>query len=286
MAGSASDILRRKAGLGRPPPEIVAMSPEKAMRLAFGRAGRDVPGLGLRLISFATERLVVPALAAAAGPRTLVASLVRAEGGLGVALFDAGFVTALIEAETMGRLRAGDLPDRAPTRIDALIAGGFLDRCLDLYDEVASGLSIAAATTGFRFGAVVSQPATLALMLEDVPFRGLRLGFDFADGMRQGSLLLAMPFDPPSEARAAPGEGFGSDLQQVVLAAPAEVRAVLARLPLPLDTVTAWQPGMLVPLSREVLDRVVLEDIDGDPVGRGRLGQVNGFRAVRLRGQD
>jgi flagellar motor switch protein FliM len=286
MAGTASNILRRKAGVGRPPPEIAAMSPEKAMRLAFGRAGRDTPGLGLRLISFAIDRMVVPALIDAATPLTLVATLVRGDGAVGAVLFDPGIVAALIEAETMGRLRPGPVPERPPTRIDALMVGAFLDRGLGLFDEVATDLSIAEATTGYRFGDVISQPRTLALMLEDQPYRALRLGFDFCDGVRQGSALLAMPFDPPAKAPAADRDGFGRDLHEAVMTAPAEVRAVLTRLSLPLDAVTAWEPGDLLPLARDVLDSVVLEDIDGTQVGRGRLGQSNGARAVRLRMAD
>jgi flagellar motor switch protein FliM len=286
MAGSSSDILRRKAGVGRPPPEIPAMSPEKAMRLAFGRAGRDTAGLGLRLISFAIDRVVVRSLVQAATPQTLVGTLVRADGAVGAVLLDPGFVTALIEAETMGRLRPGDVGDRAPTRIDALIAGAFLDRGLGLFDEVATDLSIAEATTGFRFGAVITQPTMLGLMLEDQPYRALRLGFDFCDGVRQGSALLAMPFDPPAKAEADVRDSFGRDLHEAVMITPAEVRAVLTRLTLPLDEITAWEPGALLPLARDVLDGVVLEDIDGAPVGRGRLGQSNGVRAVRLKMAD
>ena len=277
-----TSILRRKTGASRPPAQALAMTSERALTLAFGRAGRDMPGLGLRLASVGMARGSLSVLPAQAGPATLILTLARDGTAAGALLVDPGLVSALIEAETMGCMATVPPPDRPPTRIDALIAAGFFDRVLIGFDEAAAGLSIAAAVVGFRTGAPVPAAAALPLLLDDRPMRLFRLAFDLGDGQRQAGAMLAMPFDPPRAE--APDAEFGIALKMAVLAAPAQVRAVLTRLALPLAAVTDWQPGDLVPLPREALGRLILEDIDGHPVAVGRLGQVSGMRAVRLIG--
>ncbi len=278
-----SNILRRKAGVGRPPPEIVAMSPEKAMKLAFGRAGRGVPGLGLRMTGYAMERTALSTLPGLLPERALMTTLARADGAKGVLVLDPGMIGALIEAETMGRVNAGEPAERAPTRIDAVIVGSFFDQALSLFDEVAADLSIAGAVTGFRSGDLLPSVAAMTLVIEDRPLRLFRLGFDFADGKRQGQALLAMPFEPPRRAdEGSDGGAFNREVEAMVMGTRAEVHAVLLRMALPLDAVARWEPGSLVPLARDVLAQVRLEDIDGKPLGGGRLGQMNGMRAVRI----
>lgn len=283
MAATGSEVLRRKTGAGRPPPEIVAMSPEKAMRLAFGRAGRDLAGLGLRMTGFAMDRTIVTSLVESVPPRALITTLVReSDGATGTAILEPGFITSVLEAETTGRVTQMPPPDRAATRIDALICSDFLNKALGLFDDVAAGLSLAPAVTGFRMGDVLTSPGTLSLVLDDVPFRTTRLDFEFS-GLRQGGIVLAMPFDPPAERAPDPAQGFAPGLQDAVMAAPADVRAVLTRIEVPLESVADWEPGLLLPISRDVLDHVTVEDIDGNTVAHGRLGQMSGNRAVRLR---
>jgi flagellar motor switch protein FliM len=280
---TAGTILRRKTGAGRAAPEAAAMTPEKAMRLAFGRAGRAVTGLGLRLTGFAMERIGLAGLIAAADPTALVVTLTRADGSLGALVIDAGMRSALLEAQTMGRVARAAPPERPATRIDALIAGGFTDTALAVFDEVAAELAIAPRITGFRTAERVATPPLLALLLDDRPLRLLRLGFDFAEGARTGTALIALPLDPAPAAGTTPGGGFAQDLAAMVMAAPAEVRAVLTRLHLPLDELEAWAPGHLIALPRAVLDQVRLTDITGEVLAGGRLGQIGGQRAVRLR---
>lgn len=63
---------------------------------------------------------------------------------------------------------------------------------------------------------------------------------------------------------------------------PARMDAVLHRLVLPLSAAERLQPGDLIPLPVEALDSVELLAGDGAGVAGGRLGQINGMRAVRL----
>lgn len=282
MVTATAQTLRRMTGAGRPPPEIASLTPEKALRLAFGRAGRALPALALRLTGFAMERTTAAGLAAALPDLPLLLLLCRhGEGAAGAAVLDAGLRSALVEVETTGALGRGPAADRPATRIDAVLAAGFLDGALAVFDDLAADLSIAPAVTGFRLGEVLSSPRALPLVLADIPYRLFRLEFDLGEGARQGRLLLAMPeLGSVPKRDAAPG--LSGDLAAAVMAAPAELRVVLVRLRLPLERVTAWQPGEVIDLPREALDAATIEDITGEVVGRGRLGRQGGHRAVRL----
>ncbi|MCR8723237.1 FliM/FliN family flagellar motor switch protein [Frigidibacter sp. ROC022] len=284
MADQAANILRRKARSSRAASSAARITPESALKLAFGRAGRGLAGLGLRMVGFADERSTVAGLAGAVPEAGLVTTLRRASGGTGVLIVDPGMTAALIESETMGRVGRATGAPRPPTRIDALIVGAFVDAALAEFDGLAESLSIAAAVTGWRVGEMIADPATMPLVVEDVAMRSFRIGFDFGDGARSGTAQIALPLAPPRPVVApdAAAEGLARDLERRVMAAQAEVRAVLARLSLPLDEVTAWQPGGLLPLPRESLLSVRLEDIDGALLARGKLGRVNGNRALRL----
>jgi len=286
MAEAAS-ILRRKTvpGGGSGGDGSGRATPEKAMKLAFGRAGRGLARLGLQMTGFSMERAGVAALAGAAGEGALVLLLRRGGAAGGAVVIEPGMIAALVEAETMGRLARSAAEPRAPTRIDALIVSGFLTAALEGFDEAAGDLSLAPQLTGWRPGEMVAQPRSLPLMLEDQPMRAVRIGFDFGEGARSGGLILAVPMAGP-RPRGSAAESLGEALREAVLGARADVRAVLARLPLPLDSVSRWEPGALVPLPRELLARVRIEDIDGETVARGRLGQVAGSRAVRIVEQE
>ena len=66
------------------------------------------------------------------------------------------------------------------------------------------------------------------------------------------------------------------------MTAPVMLDAVLERLQLPLAQVTALKPGMTLAVPTAAINRTELVAARGYVVARVRLGQVNGFRAVRL----
>lgn len=279
----SDSILRRKTGAGRAMPEIALMTPEKAMRLAFGRAGRAMSGLGLRFAGFSSDRVPLTGLVEAIEPSTLVTALRRDDDQTGLLLVDRGLRSALIEAETTGQVGAVEPPDRAPTRIDAVIVAGFIDAALSLFDEVAAEIDIARDVTGFRVAEVIPGAGAVALTLPEVAYRLMRVEVELGTTARPGAAVIALPHDPPARKAAGPEEAlYQAGVQKVVMTVPADLRAVLCRLPVSLDAVSRWEPGMVVPLPHGVLDGVRLEDIDGEPVAKGRLGQINGLRAVRL----
>ena len=99
---------------GARPPEIAAMSPEKAMRLAFGRAGRAGCRAGP-----AADRVRDGADHARRPDRgrartALVVTLTRGDGATGALVLDAGIRAAVLEAQTMGRVSRAAPPTGPP----------------------------------------------------------------------------------------------------------------------------------------------------------------------------
>lgn len=327
MAESDSVLRLKLAARSAPPPG--RMSAEKALAIAFGRAGRDVPGLGLRMAGFARERVDLVDLAEAFEPGSLAMFLVprgsseapdadraarpsvnpnscssQSSGTLsfsssrasrakaaappeqaihgGLLIADPGLLTALVEARMTGHVSTSAGPPRSPTRIDGLIVGGLVDEALTQFDLLVPDLSLAPMVSNWQVGTMVASAASAKLTLRDGLFICFTLDFDFAEGARQGRLVLAMPEAPPPAREAVTDDAAPTNLAQIVLQTRGDLRAILARMPVPLSRLSMWQPGHTIPIPRSALTGVRIEDIDGTLVGRGRLGQLSGARAVRI----
>ncbi len=282
-------VLRRKAAAGRLP-EVGAMTPAKALRLALARAGQAVPGLDLTVEKLDEARRSLAELLDLPPERALLAMIEGPGEGLGLVAISPGMLTALIEMMTTGRAGTGEPAARKATRTDAAMTAGMVDRILaGLETDLASSLDVIWAG-GFRYASFLDDPRPLGLLLEDVPYRVFQADLSFARGQRRGEVLIALPAEgrgaPPKAvakqaARAAPAVR----LADVVMTAPATLSAVLHRLTIPLSAVLGLRAGDLVPIPATALERIVLEGVDGRRLAEGKLGQNRGSRAVRLNPQ-
>ena len=290
-------VLRRKAAGGRPPPpEPTEPLAPRAMRRALARAAQGDCGLALA----ATEvRLIDASLAELLEVIEEHALLAVMEGPgerLGLMALGPAVLTGVIEHRTTGVVGTADLPTRRPTRTDAAMAAGLIDRTMA---ELEAGL---AATPdlgwagGYRYASFLDDPRPLGLLLEDVPYQMLEVTLDVAGGARRGRLLLALPRatsrrtglalpQRPDGAKplsaAAEAAAWRDRMTRTVMASPARLEAVLHRLRVPLNSALAWQPGDFVVLPGATLNALRLES-GGKAMGRARLGQARGQRALRL----
>jgi flagellar motor switch protein FliM len=60
------------------------------------------------------------------------------------------------------------------------------------------------------------------------------------------------------------------------------LQAVLHRAVLPLSRIRTLVPGQVLPVPAGALGALSVEGSDGRPVAHARLGQVDGWKAVRL----
>ena len=278
--------MRRKAGAGRPPPEIGRLTAAKAVRACVVQAADDVAGLAAAAGTVEESRTTLaPFIETVPDPALL--ALVEGPGGrYGMIVLDVQVVAALIEMQTTGRVVPRPAEPRAPTRTDAIMCADFIDRLLELVDQrvAEAELELAPAISGFRYGIALAEKRAIVMSLEDIPYREFRFEVDLGRGAKSGATQILLPFDPPGAARAggAEVEAFAKAMRAQVLDSQAVLSASLFRRRMSLAEVAALEVGSLLHLPRAALTEITVEALDGTAVANGRLGQVNGHRAVRL----
>jgi flagellar motor switch protein FliM len=277
-------VIHKKARHARAGADARGMSPSKALRLALERAcdGR----LRLPLAVRAVEQRRVPRaeLEQMAGADCLLL-LIEGQGvAPGVVLVDRATVQALVEVQTVGAVRSSPPPNRPFTNTDAAIAAPLVDATLEGYDGRMADAPEAPRRAGYRFADRVADARALTLVLEEPAYELFRLTCDIGPGARTGELTVALP--PAALAPPAPtGAGAAAarfDLSELAMTAPVTLDAVLDRVELPLSRVMELAPGMAVPVDAGAIARTELVAARGHVAAVVRLGQMNGFRAVRL----
>lgn len=293
QTGSGGAVLRRKAGAGRPAQGDLPAGPERALRRALARAGQEVPGLDLSVGDVADHRRALAELLDLLPDHALLAVIEGPEEGLGLVVLSAPVLAGIVEMLTTGHLAKDDRPARKPTRTDAAMTAGQIDRMLQELEEELSETPDLVWAGGFRFASFLDDPRPLGLLLEDVSYRVFTAGVSLGRGARHGEIVLVFPAEgrgpmPRRAGAEAPapeedrGHAWAQALEQAVMSTQADLAAVLHRMRVPLSAVLGFKPGDQIPVPSAQLDRIALEALDGRRVASGRLGQNRGMRAVRL----
>lgn len=254
----------------------------RGLRMALPRGADGLFGLALSVIGATQARCNTDDLDGLFDDDRLIMLLDGPEGCAGGATIDRACLAALTQQQTMGKL-TGTVPgDRPFTVTDAAMVAPLLDdlfsRAVGLIDQPDDRRCL----EGFRFGAHAEELRSLLLVLDAEEYRVFDLTLEFGGGIMQGQMRLVLP------QRDAPLAASGSDglanksLHMAFGAARTRLTAVISRLQIPLAQFSDLAPGDLLPLTNYRLDRTDLETISGQCVAQGRLGQMNGLRAIRV----
>ena len=285
-------VIRRKLA-GAVAPAAVTGGAEKAWPLALARAARDDFSMAFEVSAVVAQRISLTEVLELPPERGLIAVLEGPREALGILLLSPEVLAALIEVQTLGKVSTQPLMARKATRTDAAMVAEFIDHCLIGLQESLLTDEDLVWTDGFRYASFLDEPRPLALLLEDTAYKVLKADCDLG-AARQGRLILALPADghgrrPHRQAKqlAEPAAEmvFSAALGEQVFDAECLLHAVLARVTLSLAAIVALKEGDVVPLPSATLDRIMLEGIDGQVAGQGRLGQNRGQRAVRMNGE-
>jgi flagellar motor switch protein FliM len=219
----------------------------------------------------------------------LVALLDGPHGSLGVLMLAPAVTASLIEMQTLGRLSSQPPPARKPTRIDAAMVAGVVDRALAGLDQTLADEADLVWAGGFRYASYMDEVRPLGLMLEEDSYRVLSADLQLGPGDRQGQVILILPAigrgERPEAGLAAPGDSapqFTAALAAQVEQADCRLEAVIGRLVLPIGRIMTLQVGEVLDLPQAALDAVTLEAQDGRRIARARLGQNRGMRALKI----
>lgn len=255
----------------------------KALRRSVARAAADLCDLPIAVLAARQANRIPEDLAQNLSDKDLLVVLDCPQGRMGAASMDAATVTALIQQQTIGAV-IGKAPDaRNYTPTDAAMTAEFLERTFAKVMAMLEGHADQTIFSGYRFGAQVENVRSLVLGMEAEDYRVIELNLDLACGAMQGVMKLILPEPTAEELQDGQGGGAqGPSLGGNMGAIRAELSAVLCKMRVPLNEFAGLKVGDTLPLDQAFLYETDLLTIGGQQVAQGRLGQMNGARAVRL----
>lgn len=260
------------------------MSPVRALRLAAEKAADEDIALVLGVRAVTRQMLDHAGLIAEAPDDALLLLLDGPDGAVGVMMLDPATIAAVIEMQTMGQVLARPLRDRPLTRTDAAMAAPLVDGVLRRFSRNMADQPDSYWTSGFQFGAMIDDRRSLGLALLAADYHLFRMELDLGSALRQGVLNLALPVraNPDQPRQDAANAAASLQFQKRVMTAPVRLDAVLCRLSVTLQDLGQLKVGDLLPVPPEALREVSLEAVGRRRVATGRLGQLDGMRALRL----
>lgn len=277
---SETTTLRRKLGASRaevPPPHSPGRAWRRAVMHGISR------GLGLDVAAGAAEcGPCMPEDAAGLMEVGTLSVLLDSPAGYGVALIDPGAVSGLIEWQTLGRLRANPPPPRPATETDAAMVADCLDRILSAQQSMVELTPAPHPPSGFRFATRLAEPREVALHLADGVHDHWRIDLHLGPGgQRAGRLHFILPREV-SVDRIEPDRTWGPRMESLVLGTEVRLVAELARLTLSAEKLRELTVGQKLTLPVRAISTVRIVGPSGIVIGKGRLGQSAGRKALRI----
>jgi flagellar motor switch protein FliM len=282
-----NDVIRRKIDRAMAAEFEGAPGADRGWRLALARAARDSIGLDMEFRKMTITRRSLAELLELPPDRALLAMLDGPVAGLGILMIAPSVLSALIEMQTMGRVSAQPPVARKPTRTDAAMVAGVIDRALDEFDLLLAEEADLVWAGGFRYASFLDDPRPLGLLLEDEIYRVMVAEVSLGGGAKTGEVILALPAEgrgrrPETKAETSVAPVFAEALAAQVMLVDTHLTAVVARASLPLRQVMDLNVGDVLPLPFAMIDHVSLEAQEGRQIASGKLGQQRGMRAIKL----
>lgn len=264
--------------------EARGMSPAKALRRALSRTADVMWDLALVTQSVTVELLDQDGVVEGLSAKDLLVLLDGPDGTIGLASVDRQVMTGVVEVQTIQQVTQMPVDeDRVLTQTDAAMIAPLIDGTLHSMAGALADSPIGEMLQGFRFGAMLEDARSASLLLDAAGYRAFRAQVDLALGRRKGCLSFILPERKPVPRSAEQGGADAAGPHAAILdRVPARLDAVLSRITLPLSRAQTLKPGDVLKLSKDALDRVEIIAGRGHMVAKGRMGQLNGARAVRL----
>lgn len=283
-------VLGRKVAAGHENHQAKAMTVQKALRLSVAKVAEKMLDMPLAALGVSMSVIENQGLEEAFGEKNMLILLDGPHLQAGVAVVDASLAGALVQQQTTGVVRPETDETRTLTRTDAALVAPLLDGLLKRVASVVETEEEARIFSGFRFGAMAEDERLALMALEANEFHQIALSLDISRGARQSKLNILLPImDEDLVLPDSPGiETDGAevakkpDMAGTVFKLEAELDMVLCKMRLPLNTLEALQAGQAIQLPPNSFPDVTVTGINGDSIGTGIVGQVEGQRAVQL----
>ncbi|MFT4015264.1 MAG: FliM/FliN family flagellar motor C-terminal domain-containing protein [Paracoccus sp. (in: a-proteobacteria)] len=276
---------------------------EKAAATALARVAERLHHLPILVEKVRFSPTTPAELAELLPERALLAVVEAGRDQVGVVAICPGLLASVIEMQALGRLTSRKPVPRRATRTDAAISADLVNGFLAELGRELAHRPDSPAFQDFRYATFLDDPRPLGLMLEDSAMvllgMSLRMG---TGGQRDGQILVALPVTrqqrqdaaattaalitsgQPSPPDASPPPPPAATLAPVVQEAPITLVGVLCRRMISLKLLKELEAGATIPLGGNTLNEARLETTLGQVVAHGRLGESEGYHALRLRG--
>lgn len=274
--------IRKKISAPAGPFDAPGLNLAKSMRLAFVRSFEEQIGLEVAVAGFAMEKMSLAQVAERVNDTDMIFMTQGPQAAMGLTLLDCDLVSGVLEQMITGRVVPGSASARNPTPTDAAVIASVLG-CI--FEKVEAGLAKVSKPppiAGFRTSVVLADSRAVTLALEDIEYRSIHLTLDLASGTKTGTLRLVYPWSRATDTDRVAAGSWSKNWKRAIRRTNVGVQAVLLRAPMTLESVSKLQVGDMVPVPVQSVGAVAITGDDGRQVGQGRLGQANGFRAVRV----
>jgi flagellar motor switch/type III secretory pathway protein FliN len=289
----SSSVLHRKAATGRAEHEARSVSIARALRLSAAKVADDLFDMAVAAISVRTQEVAGPDLIEFFDDSALLLLFDGPNSRRAAVVCSSTLVGALIQQQTMGKVLKDDGGQaRSMTGTDAAVCAPFLDGLLERAATLPETDEDRTLLAGYRFGARAEDARLLHLAMEAPHYQVIHLELDIDRGNRQGQIVLCLPVPDQADTAEdqlqdgdqpkARSENLKTRLADTVPLLPIELSLVLATLKMPLSKIGALQVGDLLDIKHGCFDAVEIRTIQGCKVGKGTLGQLDGYRAVRI----
>jgi len=272
----------------RPQGQDAAVNPltsSRAVRLALTKAANDTVGLMLSVSSIGEEVTALDDMLGMVDDGLMLVALERENMLAGLIAVDVEFRAAILEMETIGALLGRKAEQRAPTGTDKMLCEPLFETLLSAFPLALMGTPLEGWLDNVATSAKIANARAAGLVLKDCNYRIVTMNVDLGIADRTGSLMIALPLIavPEPEVAAPPASvNWDSAFQEAVSEAPAQLDALLHRFPISLATAQGLRVGSVLNLTGCTVNSVCLLAKDGKMVAQAKLGQLAGYRAVRI----
>ena len=273
-------VLQRKAQAQRKALGGGSLSMPRALARGLSIAADALWGLSLAATHVFDETLTPDRAIRRLDEDQLLIILDTETAPAGLVALDRDLVTGLIEVQTLGRVTRFPNDQRAYTPTDAAMMAPLLDAALPRFASMLAAQPEMAHLQNYSFGALVEDAQTADLALDAESYHLTAFDVSLAHDTRAGRAIFLFP-EPPKMVEQGRPSDIGKH-EAVLKLAPARMQAVLTRIHIPLDKAQALRPGDVLTVSSQATSSATLVMSGGHVVARGKLGQMNGFRAIRI----
>lgn len=277
---SMDTVLERKARAQRRALGVGAVSVTRALGRSLSLAADALWTLSLGANTHSDAAVSTARAVGALSDDQLLIVLEKDGAPHALVAIDRAVVTGLTEVQTLGKVTRFPLEDRPYTATDAAMVAPFIDAVLPRFSSMLVGQPERAHLQGYAYGALVEDVQSAGLALDAARFQAIALDINLAQDVRRGQALFLFP--EPEQKPAADSVTRPGKYEAAMKLVPTRLQAVLTRIHIPLEQAQALRPGDVLPLSTNVLGAATLTVDGGHVAAKGKLGQINGFRAVRI----